>query len=139
MITYVLDSNIVSYFLRGEGNVRSCFKREIIEGGNLYAISSMVAYEVKRWLFYKPTKVIREYAREFDILFENVRDRAEMPLEIYEKAADIYIALKLKGQLIGDADILIAAYCVINDYTLVTNNTSDFERIDGLKFVNWYD
>lgn len=36
-----------------------------------------------------------------------------------------------------DSDILIAAYCIVNDYTLVTDNTSDFERIEGLKFVNW--
>jgi tRNA(fMet)-specific endonuclease VapC len=41
--------------------------------------------------------------------------------------------------VIGDADILIAAYCLVNDYTLVTNNTNDFNRIDGLKLVNWKD
>jgi len=54
------------------------------------------------------------------------------------KAADVYIDLKQKGQLIGDADILITAYCLANNYTLVTNNTGDFGRINGLKHVNWY-
>ena len=33
-------------------------------------------------------------------------------------------ALQEQGKPIGDADVLIDAYCVVNDYTLVTNNTS---------------
>ena len=36
-----------------------------------------------------------------------------------------------------DGDIFIAAQCIVNDYTLVTDNTGDFERINGLKTVNW--
>ena len=68
-----------------------------------------------------------------------MRNTSEMPIEIYEKSADIYIALKQKGQLIGDSDILIAAYCLINDYTLVTRNSRDFKRIDGLKSVNLFE
>jgi len=44
-----------------------------------------------------------------------------------------------KGTPIGDkdADIFIAAYCIINDYILVTDNVSDFTRIANLKVVNW--
>ena len=34
-------------------------------------------------------------------------------------------------------DILIAAFCVVNDYLLVTDNTKHFKDIDGLQFVNW--
>jgi predicted nucleic acid-binding protein len=37
----------------------------------------------------------------------------------------------------GDGDYLIAAFCIVKDYTLVTGNTRHFERIDGLKYVNW--
>jgi len=37
-----------------------------------------------------------------------------------------------------NADILIAAYCLANNFTLVTRNTRDFERVEGLNFVNWY-
>jgi predicted nucleic acid-binding protein len=41
-------------------------------------------------------------------------------------------------QLGSDADIFIAAHCIINGYTLVTDNTSDFQRIGcGIKIVNW--
>jgi len=137
-MTYVFDTNTISYFLRGEGGVDNYFQQEIIEAGNSYAIPLIVVYEIRRWLFYKPTNQLRIFAREFNSLFEPVRNEAGISADTWEKAADIYITLKQKGQLIGDADILIAAYCLINNYTLVTNNTNDFNRIDGLKIVNWY-
>jgi len=136
--TYVLDTNTVSYFLRGEGDIRKNMKREISEHGNLYSIPFAVFYEVKRWLFYKPTSLLKEYNQKFDTMYQSVEDNADMPFNVWKKAIEVYISLQRKGQLIGDADILIAAYCLVNDYTLVTRNTGDFERIDGLKFVNWY-
>ena len=138
MITYALDTNTVSYFLRGEGNVRENIKREISERGNLYSIPFAVFYEVKRWLFYKPTKLLKEYNQRFDVMYQSVEDKADMPFDVWKKAIDIYISLQSKGQLIGDTDILIASYCLLNDYTLVTRNVRDFERIDGLKFVDWH-
>ena len=138
-MTYTLDSNSISYIFRGEGRVNEHFQQEIIKNGNLYTIPLMVFYEIKRWLLYKPNRSLRILDQEFDTLFQSVRHMSDMPLEVYEKAADIYIALKQKGQLIGDADILIAAYCLVNGYTLVTRNTADFNRIDGLNHVNWFD
>lgn len=137
-MTYALDTNIISYFLRNEGNVRAFYKKEIIEAGNLYAVPPMVVYEIKRWLCDKPTSRLHEFSMHFDILLQPVRDKTDMSLAVWERAANIYIDLKQRGQLIGDADILIAGYCLINNYILVTNNTDDFKRIDGIKLVNWY-
>ena len=137
-MTYALDTNTISYFLRGEGTVRWNFKQEIEQFGNLYVIPFVVVYEIKRWLLDNPTKITRIFNKEFDILFAPVRNEAEIFSNVWEKAANIYIMLKQKGQLIGDADILIAAFCLINDYTLVTNNTNDFNRIEGLKIINWF-
>jgi tRNA(fMet)-specific endonuclease VapC len=136
---YALDSNTVSYFLRGEGKVRNYFKHEIVEAGNHYRIPFIVAYEIKRWLLYKPNKINTAFNLEFTALFHNVQDKAEMPLSVWEKAVDIYILLQEKGQLIGDADILIAAYSLVNDCTLVTRNAKDFGRINGLNTVDWYE
>jgi len=137
-MTYAFDTNTVSYLLRGEGNVEKHFQQEIIQAGNTYAIPLIVVFELKRWLLDNPTKALRVFAEVFNDLFEIVRNKAEMPIAVWEKAADIYILLKQKGHLIGDADILIAAYSLINGYTLITNNTNDFNRIDGLNLANWY-
>ena len=136
-MTYALDTNTISFFIRGEGNIDSYFQKEIIEDGNLYVIPFIVCYEIKRWLRDRPTKITRAFAEQFDFLFECVKNSAEMPGAVWDKAIDIYISLKQRGQLIGDADILIAAYCIVNGYTLVTDNVNDFARIDGIAIVNW--
>lgn len=53
------------------------------------------------------------------------------------QAADIYGGLHQRGQLIGDADILIAATAIENGLTCVTNNENHFKRIPGLIRENW--
>ena len=45
--------------------------------------------------------------------------------------------LKSKGQLIGANDMLIAAHAKSLGYTLITNNTREFERVNGLLLDNW--
>ena len=45
--------------------------------------------------------------------------------------------LKSKGHMIGANDLLIAAHARSLGLTLVTNNTKEFERVDGLKLENW--
>ena len=57
--------------------------------------------------------------------------------EVIVCAAEIYGRLHRAGQLVGDADILIAATCLENDCEIVTNNTSHFSRIPGLVVRNW--
>jgi tRNA(fMet)-specific endonuclease VapC len=137
-MTFALDSNTVSYLLRGEGDVKKRFEREIVQAGNSYAIPLIVVFEVKRWLLDKPTAITRAYDKAFDAMLQPVRAQVEMPVGVWLEAVDVYISLKRKGRLIGDSDIIIAAYCLVNGYTLVTRNTNDFGRIDGLKLVDWY-
>ena len=52
-------------------------------------------------------------------------------------SAKIYADLYLKRFTVGEIDIIIAAFCLENDYVLVTNNTSDFRNISNLKIVDW--
>ena len=136
---YALDTNTISNLLRGEGNVEMNFQHEIIQSGNFYTIPLIVVFEIKRWLLDKPSKQLQTFAKQFDLLFNNIENKSEMPLTVWNKAAEIYISLKQKGQLVNEFDILIAAYCLINDYTLITRNVKDFKRIDGLNIVNWFD
>lgn len=53
------------------------------------------------------------------------------------RAADIYADLRLRGQLIADADILIAATALDKGLALATNNRADFGRIAQLRIANW--
>lgn len=58
-----------------------------------------------------------------------------------ENAADHYGAIRASlekaGTLVGAMDMLIAAHAKSCAATLVTNNLREFERIKGLKLLNW--
>jgi len=53
------------------------------------------------------------------------------------EAAIIRAQLEKKGMPIGPYDLLIAGLARSMDMILVTNNTKEFERIDGLHLENW--
>ena len=57
--------------------------------------------------------------------------------KIIVRAAAIYADLYQRGQIVGDADILIAATALENNLPVVTNNESHFNRISGLQILNW--
>lgn len=61
----------------------------------------------------------------------------EVNLDIWKRAASLWAELEKAGKRIGDADTIIAAHCLVNGYTLITHNTSNFERVKGLKFIDW--
>jgi tRNA(fMet)-specific endonuclease VapC len=45
--------------------------------------------------------------------------------------------LSAKGQLIGANDLIIAAIALANNLTLITHNTDEFSRVDGLRLEDW--
>ncbi len=47
------------------------------------------------------------------------------------------VRLENQGQIIGPNDLLIAAHCLHLKSTLVTNNEREFNRVNGLRVVNW--
>jgi tRNA(fMet)-specific endonuclease VapC len=51
--------------------------------------------------------------------------------------AEIRADLKQRGALIGANDLFIAAHARALELTLVTNNTTEFERVSGLVIENW--
>ena len=73
-------------------------------------------------------------------LVENTLSRiAILP---YDDAASqsysvIRTALERQGKSIGLADLLIAAHALSLGLTIVTNNTREFSRVEGLTIENW--
>jgi tRNA(fMet)-specific endonuclease VapC len=77
---------------------------------------------------------------------ENQRALTEFlgPLEVcdFPSAAAIVFGqirahLQGAGTPIGNYDLLIASHAVHEGFTLVTNNTKEFNRVPGLKIENW--
>ncbi|MBL8706413.1 MAG: type II toxin-antitoxin system VapC family toxin [Rhodospirillales bacterium] len=81
----------------------------------------------------------RERARATGLLRELVELLPVLPLP--SAAAETYgairAALEAKGQSIGGNDLWIAAHARAEGLTLVTNNTREFDRVEGLKVENW--
>ena len=61
----------------------------------------------------------------------------DFTLDAAKKAATIRNTLQKQGTPIGAYDIQIAAVALSLDMTLLTNNTREFERVQGLKLENW--
>jgi tRNA(fMet)-specific endonuclease VapC len=45
--------------------------------------------------------------------------------------------LEMRGTPIGAYDLQIAAIALANNLTLITHNTREFERVDGLQLEDW--
>ena len=129
---YLLDTNICAYFMsRKYPSVTAKFRQH--EPGDLI-ISSIVAGELA-------------YGVENSTRIESNRQNLELFLSklrvvAWDETAVWHFGLhkaKLKkaGTKIGELDLLIGCHALALDAVLVTNNTREFERIEGLKLENW--
>jgi predicted nucleic acid-binding protein len=131
-VIYALDTNIISYVLRGDEEIKQRWKKEA-ESGNRLVIPLIVYYEVMRGLV--SANALKK-ASSFECFCKEVRI-ADLTVEDIKTAAGVYSECKRTGRPLEDADLLIAAQCISNGYVLVTNNAKHFERIDGLFVDNW--
>jgi len=128
----LLDTSILIAFLRGEEDVVAKVE-EYLEEFDRLSLSIITYYEILRGLKYMGNeKKLRD--------FEELMDKSEiitLDREIIDKASGIYADLKRRGELVEDADILIAASCPVEGMILVTDNEEHFRRIENLKIENW--
>jgi predicted nucleic acid-binding protein len=132
MTTYALDTNIVSYILRGRVDIMHRISDYRVAGDRV-VIPPIVYFEVKRGLTVNDATVKLS-------AFERLCERwgvENMDIATLDTATKIYADARRSGHPIEDADILIAATCVSRGYTLVTNNIKHFEGITGLNLTNW--
>jgi len=132
MTKYALDTNIVSYYLKGDKTIIARLADET-DNGNFIIISPMVFYEIRRWLLAVNS---RKKLALFDTMC-SLSGIGSITREILETASLLFSDLQKRGISVGDNDILIAAYCIRHDLTLVTNNEKHFKSISNLKIVNW--
>jgi tRNA(fMet)-specific endonuclease VapC len=98
-----------------------------------FIIPPFVNYEVLRGLIIKPNT---KYEKAYNVICDNCT-LGEMTVEVWRCAAKIYAELYTKHFTVKDADIVIAAFSIVNNCILVTNNTKDFENIEDLRLVDW--
>ncbi|MFQ4143754.1 type II toxin-antitoxin system VapC family toxin [Chlorogloeopsis sp. ULAP02] len=131
-MTYLLDTNIVSYILKRNITVDNKLREANIRGEEVF-ISCITYYEVKGGLLaVNATRQLAEFnqfIRKYGVLFLD-------DIEMIEKACEIQVSLKKRGISLEDADILIAATAITRGLILVSND-SDMQRVDGISVENW--
>ena len=130
-MTYLLDTNICIYIIN-EQPVR-VLRRLIEAGRESLAISTVTVAE----LAFGIAKSTRSDSRA---KLENFLSKFPI-LDWKQDAAWVYghvrKTLEARGQRIGERDLLLACQALALGATMVTNNTHEFERIEGLKLENW--
>ena len=122
----LLDTDILSELFKGYERVTAEASAYIRQHGNI-TISAITKYEILKGL--KAKKAAKQISAFQS--FCSLNDVLPITDAVIEKSSDIYAALKGKGNLISDADILVAAIAMVNDRVLINNNTAHFSRIEG--------
>ena len=127
MKKYLIDSDILIYFLKGKQEVVKRLSQIPID--DLYI--SRINYTELMYGAYNSTKVdqnlkiIEPFLDSFTVLeFTKVSSL----IFAKEKAR-----LKKGGNIIADMDLMIASIALENDCTLISNNIKHFDRVQNLK------
>jgi tRNA(fMet)-specific endonuclease VapC len=129
---YLLDTNICIYIIKKKPiDVLQTLKRKLNK--DIYVSSITVAeleYGIAKSQYPERNRVaLIEFMSLFHILPFTDKDAVEY--------GNIRSSLEKEGKPIGAMDFLLAAQAKTNDLILVTNNTKEFERIEGLMIENW--
>ncbi len=128
----LLDTDTLSLYLRKSPKV-VVKAQSYLQQHAVFTFSIITRFEILRGM---KVKSAAGQLKFFD-LFCRQNEVIKLDENIIVRAADIYADLYKRGQIIGDADILIAATASENGLPVVTNNESHFNRISGLQILNW--
>jgi tRNA(fMet)-specific endonuclease VapC len=129
---YLLDTNIISYWMRGDSSVVNRLKSHSPSELSLSTITlAEILYGIEK-------STIKKNERRAKI------DRICSQLEIHpfdEPAAEKYglirARLEREGLIISERDLQIASIAMANRICLVTHNTKEFNRIKDLSVEDW--
>src|SRR5206468_2796687 len=130
MLQYMLDTDTVSFALRGQGRVAT---RLLEHRPSELCISSITLAELR---FGAEARRSRRLHRLIDTFVETVG------VVSFDQAAaarfgTVAASLARRGEPIATFDTLMAAHALSLGSTFVTNNTQHFGRVGGLRPENW--
>ena len=129
----LIDTDTLSEVMKGRDPQVREKARQYLATHRCFSFSIITRYEILRGL--KVKRAIQQIAA-----FEARCGQSNvLPLtdEIIDLAAGLYADLYRRGQLISDADILVAATGLIHRLPVVTENPAHFNRIPGLRVESW--
>ena len=128
----LIDTDILSYFLRNDSQVRNKVEEYLVHHDTLI-FSEISYFEILAGLEYKQAN---QQIKRFEpfALRSTILKLTQISLRA---SARIYGDLRRKGILIGTPDLLIAGLALENKLELVTNNEKHYRAIKSLSVKNW--
>jgi tRNA(fMet)-specific endonuclease VapC len=132
MIAWLLDTNAFIALMTRRSE--TLLRRIAANAPESLAISAIVAHELYYGAYRserieRNLETLRLFLADFKML--------ELDREDARAAGEIRAALARRGTPIGPYDVLIAGQAKARGLTLVTNNVSEFRRVEGLRIEDW--
>ncbi len=130
---YMLDTNVCIYLMKRRP-VSYFEKLELLDAHYTVSLSAIVLAELQYGV------ANSQYKEHSQINLNKLLKKIDV-IAYHERCAYYYgevrAMLRKSGALIGNNDLLIASHALAEQAILVTNNVSEFQRIEGLKLENW--
>jgi tRNA(fMet)-specific endonuclease VapC len=133
---YLLDSNFCIALINGTASPQS--KARMISGqrsGDTFLVSTIVVHEL--WYGVAKSEQVAANTRSLGRFLSWPLEVLDFNANDARVAGEIRALLARRGTPIGPYDTLIAGQALARGLTLVTANTREFARVDGLSLVNW--
>lgn len=131
-VCYLLDTSTIIDALRRDAHTRKCLAS--IEPERLY-LSSLVLAELLTGIE-KSKRPAAAHKASLQVITDGMGTLSFTPADA-ARYAQLRAVMEAKGHSTGTFDLLIAAQAVNNKLTVVTANLREFQRVPGLKCVNW--
>ncbi len=130
---YLLDTNVLSDFARGEPAVMARLRQE---APSQLAVSAITEMEIEYGLARNPKLGPR--LREAMRMLLNTVSVLPFEREDARVAAQLRASLNSQGTPIGAYDVLLAASALRRGLKIVTHNAREFTRVGGLGLEDWH-
>ncbi|MDA1044848.1 MAG: type II toxin-antitoxin system VapC family toxin [Verrucomicrobia bacterium] len=128
---YLLDTDTLIYFLKGNETLVQNFKACV----DTPKAISVVTYGELVYGCRKSERVTENLAKVHRLA--ELYPIIDVTRAVMESFGEIKALLSTAGNTVDDFDLLIGCTALTLNYSVVTNNTKHYEKIPGLKVVNW--
>ena len=134
-MTYLLDTNVAIALIKGQPKDVRERLQSAIQSGIRVAVSTITVHEL--WFGVAKSAKQDENARRLKAFLSGDVTVLDFNSDAAAISGAIRATLKRRGTPIGPYDLLIAGQAISANATLVTANTAEFMRVDGLTLVDW--
>jgi tRNA(fMet)-specific endonuclease VapC len=134
-VSYLLDTNVcIALINLSSSKVRARFMQAAQRKATI-STSSIVAHEL--WYGVAKSQLIAQNSRALTVFLSRDVAALDFSTQDAQAAGEIRSELERQGKRIGEYDTLIAGQAFARNLVLVTANTSEFQRVNGLIVEDW--